>query len=626
MSSSSASRSLGRGVQWLLVRVVALPFFLTLGAQFWWAYWAEQSLVPGWASWISHAWLLLLPLGWFLTLVWGWWRARQLVQAFDDLLEGQEAIMPGEFIGMGQHLHLLQQKLRQKEGLDARYERTLQRVETGHRLLHQLAAAGLEEVPLASWASNLSAALAPSLEVAFLGLWLQDGEEFAQAFPPGGEARRSFDNAGTCWVETDGNGRHRFILKVESANDDGIPERELPAPPRLVVELELASLAAALDEVRERLAGIAPLLAASWANWSLQQEMFLRIQMNRTVINSLEDGVLLFNRRLCLLHANQAAAQVLGLPVEQLADRSLQEMLPAPALGDWQEAYRNGQLPGSYATEIRRDGRPTVTARIYLYLSPFRLASPHGLALTVVVRDVTRQKELDDLRSDFTATLSHELRTPLTAMKGYLQTLMHPKARQFDMEKIQATVRIINGLADQLQRLIQELLEAAKIRSQDLDIRPQACDLTVLLKETLEENPNPKVQQSLTRSGPCLVYCDPERIRSVLDHLLSNAQKYSLPGGKVEMGWEFEGECIRAWVRDEGVGIPQDQQDRIFDMYHRLDTGNRRTHYGVGLGLYLAKKVIEGHGGDIRVESSPGCGSTFSFTLPRTAPAGETTQ
>ncbi|CAM9945108.1 unnamed protein product, partial [Phaeothamnion confervicola] len=168
--------------------------------------------------------------------------------------------------------------------------------------------------------------------------------------------------------------------------------------------------------------------------------------------------------------------------------------------------------------------------------------------------------------------------------------------------------------ADQLHRLILDLLEAAKLKSQALEIFPQATDLTPLIETVCQGQPSRSL--SLRLPQQCEVLCDAEKIQSVVTHLISNALKYSVPGGTVEVDCSADARFATVSIRDEGVGIPLDQQDKIFEMYHRVETGNTRTHYGVGLGLYIARKVVEAHGGEISVVSTPGCGATFSFTLP----------
>ncbi|MBT9589045.1 PAS domain S-box protein [bacterium] len=613
--SGKLPRSTARGLQRLLLRVALLPFVASLGLLAWLAYLQLNPDPGGWSAEVSRAWMIAVPLCWGLSLWWGWRGAQQLTRALEGLVAGQADSLPGEFSGLAEHLLFLQASLKEKEHAEASYHQAVQRVDVQRRLLQRLAQDGLGEVELEGWADSLRQALDPSLRPKTLSLWVQDGEEFVwtagQNPPP--QRRRGFAGSAACWIETNAAGEHHYFLKVEASYEASV---DLPKPVLMVVQMWLEPAPDRLEEVRERLLSIVPLLSISWANWSLYQELFTRIRVNRSVIESLEDGVLLVDRSGLVVSGNRAAGQILGLAIDLLPGKALADLIPLPEGTSWSEEVQRRRLVPSFEVNLKRVNQPPVDVLVVNYLAATRLTTSSGLAVTVVLRDITKQRELENLRSDFTATLSHELRTPLTSMKGYLQTLMHRKARQFDMDKIQSIVSVVNGQADQLQRLIQELLEAAKMRSQDLEIRPRPVELGALFSECLAENSNQKVQQVVTAPEPCWALCDPERIRSVLEHLLSNAQKYSLPGGTVELGCRVEQNSVYCWVRDEGVGIPHDQQEKIFEMYHRLDTGNRRTHYGVGVGLYIARKVVEGHGGAISVNSAPGCGATFSFTLP----------
>lgn len=613
MITFAGPRSTAKGFQKLLLRVALLPFCTTLVALSWLAYEDELTVHASWVSDVSRALLVGVPLAWVFSLWWGMVQARQLTRGLDAVMRGDLGQLPDEFAGLAQHLSGLQESLREQPT----YLEALQRGEVQRQLLQRLAREDVREVELDTWAANLLSALQPTLEPRGLVLWLQEREEYVPACSllQESEGRRTFQGTGTCWIETDGSGKHHYFLRVHTPTRDSA--HELPGPLGLVLELQLDPPPDRLQSLREKLEGLAPLLAVSWANWTLHHELFARIRTAGNVIEALEDGVLTVDRSAHVLSANRAAAALLGRRSEELVGAALDEMVPLPQ-GTWVDGIRRGRIVPHFEAQVARPMLAPVQARIFNYLTPRQPATTGRLALTVVLRDVTRQKELEDLRSDFTATLSHELRTPLTSMKGYLKTLMHRKAREFDMDKIQNIVGVINGQADHLQKLIQELLEAARMRSEDLEIRPRPVELSDLLREAAREHPGPKGGSLEVIGESCWVQCDPERIRSVLDHLLSNAHKYSLPGGRIELGCQPDATAAAAviWVRDEGVGIPLDQQEKIFEMYHRLDTGNRRFHYGVGVGLFIARRVVESHGGAISVESAPGCGSTFRFTLP----------
>lgn len=614
--------ALARGFQFLLIRVALLPFVVSLGILMWLAYVNEFWPLPGHLARGIPLVAVALPLSWGVSLWWGWSRARRITRALEDLVEGPIREIPAEFSGIADPILTLHAHARAKQDSEAAYRESLQRVQFHRQLLERLSQEGLGDVELQDWSSSLLEALESTrLAARSLSLWVRDGPTFLKVVGAGqGEQRRQFGGTAACWRETDGQGQHFFFLKVEPVSES---LAEVPGLVPLVVEIHLDAEEGEMESIRDRLSSLTPLLAVSWANWTLYQELFSRIQVSLTVLDSLEDGVLLVDRQGEVLRASRAAGRILGETQSQLQGVPLDSLIPLPEGASWENVICRHLAPPVFEIQRQRQAAPPVELWVFSSLNERKLATSKGLALSVVLRDITRQRELENLRSDFTATLSHELRTPLTSMKGYLQTLMHRKARDFDMDKIQGIVRVINGQADQLQKLIQELLEAARMRSDHLEIRPRPVELRELAHECLTEYENHKIQHEFNFPESCWVMCDPDRIRSVLEQLLSNAHKYSLPNGKVELGCKIEAEWACCWVRDEGVGIPPEQQEKIFEMYHRLDISNQRTHYGLGVGLFIARRVVESHGGKITVSSTAGLGSTFTFTLPLYSPEQE---
>lgn len=366
----------------------------------------------------------------------------------------------------------------------------------------------------------------------------------------------------------------------------------------------------------ELLALLARLAALAVDGWRLQHQLQHHKGFSEAVLEHMGDGVFTLGRRLELLTFNRSAELITGWLRDQVVGRPFLEVFPDAQL----EAAFRGALEGA-AEPVPAEARLQVRDGVlkFLLFHPTVLGELSGQALIVVFRDVTQVREMEKLRSDFTTTLSHELRTPLTCIKGYLHTLMHKKAADFPPEKTRKTLAIINHQVDSLGKLIADLLEAARLGSKTLDVHPRPVELAQLVSSVVDayREQEPRYSLRCDASPPLATRCDPDQIRYVLDHLLSNAVKYSVPGGAIEVRCLESDGMVCLAVRDEGVGIPFDQQEKIFEMYHRVETENTRTHYGVGVGLYIARRIIEAHGGEIRVESAPGYGSTFSFTLPR---------
>ncbi len=229
-------------------------------------------------------------------------------------------------------------------------------------------------------------------------------------------------------------------------------------------------------------------------------------------------------------------------------------------------------------------------------------------------------KELDQLKSEFVSMVSHELRAPLTNINGSIELMLADG--DMDPESQRTMLRIIGEQSARLTRLVQGILNVSRIEARKLEIHPQAVDVRPLMEKVIEnlaqrENIH---EFELPESPLPLVWADPDRLEEILANLIDNAVKYSPEGGTIKLSArESDGRLIIS-VTDPGVGIPAKELDKIFEKFHRVDRGDARTTYGHGLGLYISKRFIEAHGGDIWVESKLGKGSTFSFTLPLATP------
>jgi len=241
---------------------------------------------------------------------------------------------------------------------------------------------------------------------------------------------------------------------------------------------------------------------------------------------------------------------------------------------------------------------------------------PEG-GYVVVARDITAQKELEEMKADFLATVSHELRTPLTPIKGFLSTLRQRDAEMSGEQRIEM-YDIMHRQSERLERLVSDLLEATSLERQpqlflmeELDWGTAASRVVALFER---EAPDRSFQFS--RLGDIdLVLADEQRAEQVLANLLSNAVKYSPPGSPIDVVVEQQGADIITTVVDHGPGVQPAQRDRIFERFTRLGDYRTRTSGGAGLGLYIAKRFVEGMGGRIGVDRGPNGGSAFSFTL-----------
>jgi signal transduction histidine kinase len=254
-------------------------------------------------------------------------------------------------------------------------------------------------------------------------------------------------------------------------------------------------------------------------------------------------------------------------------------------------------------------------ATLFVALLRMMLFSRENLRLLAATERASRAK------SDFLANMSHELRTPLTSIIGYSEMFLDGVDMDADERSRFASRILSNG--QHLHSLINDLLDLSKVEAGMMDFRPERFNLADLLEEieltmlVLAEN-NRVELRSLMDPGLRDVFIDRGKLKQVVLNYLSNAIKFTPPGGRVTLLLEPEGdELFRLTVEDTGIGIRQEDQQRLFQAFHQVDAGAEKLHQGTGLGLALVKQIVEAQGGTVGMESEPGKGSVFYAVLPR---------
>ena len=262
---------------------------------------------------------------------------------------------------------------------------------------------------------------------------------------------------------------------------------------------------------------------------------------------------------------------------------------------------------------------PTVSGKeIWIEISYGRVTDHDGHLTGVVhiVHDLTQRKEVDRLKDEFISMVSHELRTPLHHIKGFATTLL-----QTDVEWDTATQRdfleSINREADRLTDLVEKTLHLSRLEAEGLPMEREWYQVNDLVDGALQRRHNliadRPVSLCLSPDLPAL-FVDGREIEVVLMNLIENAVKYSDPGTPITLSVERQNNQVVFSVADQGIGIPAEHQDRIFERFYRVEVEERRVA-GTGLGLAICKRIVEAHGGRIWVESTPGIGSCFYFSL-----------
>jgi signal transduction histidine kinase len=223
--------------------------------------------------------------------------------------------------------------------------------------------------------------------------------------------------------------------------------------------------------------------------------------------------------------------------------------------------------------------------------------------------------ESEQVKSELVSNVSHELRTPLASVLGFSTLMLE---RDLAPEERRRYLEVIRTEARRLASLLNDLLDLQRVEQQTLELRHEVFDLTDLLATQVTLYSAQSGDHELhfeSVDGPVIVFGDRDRLAQVIGNLLSNAIKYSPHGGTVDVGAGIEGESATVWIRDSGLGIPQEHQEQIFTKFFRGDVGRERGIPGTGLGLVLAKQIVEAHGGEVGFESEEGSGSLFWFRI-----------
>jgi signal transduction histidine kinase len=271
---------------------------------------------------------------------------------------------------------------------------------------------------------------------------------------------------------------------------------------------------------------------------------------------------------------------------------------------------------------VEGDLRRPDGSRISLGITYAGLLDADGRLLNIIanVRDITHFRRAEEAKSTFISVISHELKTPVALIKGYASTLRRDDA-DWDRQTLRDGLAVIEEETDRLTELIDNLLAASKLQAEGMRLsHVDQVNLAELAARCVERFRTQSEKHRLILEMPDdfpPVRGDETRLRQVLDNLVSNAIKYSPDGGEVRIGGTVNEQSVTVYVADQGVGIPHDELEHIFERFYRVEDALRRHTQGTGLGLYLARAVVRAHGGTITVESQPGKGSTFRVTLPR---------
>jgi two-component system phosphate regulon sensor histidine kinase PhoR len=351
------------------------------------------------------------------------------------------------------------------------------------------------------------------------------------------------------------------------------------------------------------------------------------------VVKSMGDGVMTLDWDRRITSFNQAAEEITGWDagealgkhcydiawsVDREGDRMCDKDCPFLKVTGSGESFERGLK--SESLMYSKDGTPKYVSATHSVLN---LGGDQAGGV-MVFRDITEFKQAEQMRQDYLATISHDLKTPLTAIKGYALTLLRHGER-FDYDTQREFLKVINAELDRLNRLLDNLMNLTRMEAGKLTARPQPFKLGPVMRRVSELHQVNTKDHSFVldvRADLPLVYADQDQVEQILNNLVSNAIKYSPSGGEITLRAWAEGDQVVACVSDSGQGIARDEIPKLFKRYHRIQNRVTRKVSGTGLGLFITKTLVEAQGGSVWVESAPGKGSSFYFSLP-TAQSGE---
>ncbi len=339
------------------------------------------------------------------------------------------------------------------------------------------------------------------------------------------------------------------------------------------------------------------------------------------LLDSMIEGVLVLDESGKVQFANRAFAQMFRTTGSLLGKTAIEALRLHEVAELVEQTARDGRVTGQ---ELQLAGEPERWLQVNA--SAITSAERRQLGTVIVFHDQTQLKKLEGTREEFVANVSHELRTPLSLIKGYAETLLD--GAKDNPEVATKFLQTIDRNARRLDLLIQDLLIISALESGRVSLSLGAVDLRELAERIIADFKSRADARHVRLIGAMpelAAHGDEARLEQVLGNLLENAIKYGREHGTVTVGGSTtDNGMIELFVQDDGPGIPAAALERVFERFYRVDKARSREQGGTGLGLSIVKHIVQGHGGRVWVESEPGQGAKFCFTLPAARPEDAT--
>lgn len=349
------------------------------------------------------------------------------------------------------------------------------------------------------------------------------------------------------------------------------------------------------------------------------REIERKLRFQASILENISDAVITTDLNYMITGWNKGATLIYGWDENEATGKEIFGVIPpeyttdATLVSAWLHAIReNGAWHGE-ARQYRKDGSPINTLISASHIKDGKGASS---GFVFVCKDISDRIKLEKRKDDFIALASHELRTPVTSLKMYIQILLNC-VQKGKKESVRTFLSKMNIQTEKLNRLVQDLLDTSRVQVGKLQYKKNEFSLVSFLRETIEDLSSISPQTLMLHPVPSVrVWGDKGRIRQVLTNLVSNAIRYSPKTSTIHVEAYKNRSSVIISVKDTGVGIPKGQQKKIFERFYQAHTKEGQTYPGLGLGLYLSKEIVARHNGVMWLESAPGRGSTFYFSLP----------
>lgn len=346
-------------------------------------------------------------------------------------------------------------------------------------------------------------------------------------------------------------------------------------------------------------------------------EMDLERSKLDTIFSYMEDGVLAIDTKWNIIHANPVALKILKLEDKDINNIKYDDVMKK--IDNRNLMLKKAKENDDFDNSLEGNEIVEIDSSVYnIRYAPFRNERNGIGGLIIVFQDITEQHKLDNMRKEFVANVSHELKTPITTIKSYAETLLD---NGMDEEISYQFLTVIDNECDRMARIVKDLLQLSNLdykktkwNKKNLSIEKLLKDVVMKVELQAKEKEH-TIFMNVEENMPNIVV-DKDGIEQVILNVLSNSIKYTPNGGNIQILAREENDKVVITVKDDGIGIPEEDQDRIFERFYRVDKARSRELGGTGLGLSIAKQIVEAHGGDIDMKSKYNEGTEVSIILP----------